>query len=109
MLQREYSAALSTFIKLPFVIKILVLSFFDLLFKTGILLILDLNPVYSLAQCFGSVGRAIDWGGRVACLRPTAGEVIVKILYPLLSTGSDQKNMKLSRDDKKIVALFSIS
>ena len=34
MLQGEYSAILSTFIKLPFVIKIFVLSIFELLFYT---------------------------------------------------------------------------
>ena len=35
MLQREHSAILSTFIKLPFVIKIFVLSIFDWPFYTG--------------------------------------------------------------------------
>ena len=35
MLQGEHSAILSTFIKLPFVIKIFVLSFFEWLLKTG--------------------------------------------------------------------------
>ena len=35
MLQGEHSAILSTFIKLPFVIKILVLSIFEWLLKTG--------------------------------------------------------------------------
>ena len=35
MLQREHSAILSTFIKLPFVIKIFVLSIFEWLLKTG--------------------------------------------------------------------------
>ena len=35
MLQGKYSAILSTFIKLPFVIKILVLSIFEWLFYTG--------------------------------------------------------------------------
>ena len=35
MLQREHSAILSTFIKLPFVIKIFVLSIFEWLFDTG--------------------------------------------------------------------------
>ena len=36
MLQGEHSAILSTFIKLPFFIKIFVLSIFDWLLKTGI-------------------------------------------------------------------------
>ena len=35
MLQGEHSAILSTFIKLPFVIKIFVLSIFEWPFKTG--------------------------------------------------------------------------
>ena len=35
MLQREHSAILSTFIKLPFVIKIFVLSIFECPFYTG--------------------------------------------------------------------------
>ena len=35
MLQGEHSAILSTFIKLPFVIKIFVLSIFEWLLKTG--------------------------------------------------------------------------
>ena len=35
MLQGEHSAILLTFIKLPFVIKIFVLSIFELLFYTG--------------------------------------------------------------------------
>ena len=35
MLQREQSAILSTFIKLPFVIKIFILSIFEWLFYTG--------------------------------------------------------------------------
>ena len=35
MLQGEHSAILSTFIKLPFVIKIFVLSIFEWLFYTG--------------------------------------------------------------------------
>ena len=35
MLQGEHSAILSTFIKLPFVIKIFVLSIFEWLIKTG--------------------------------------------------------------------------
>ena len=35
MLQVEHSAILSTFIKLPFVIKIFVLSFFEWPFYTG--------------------------------------------------------------------------
>ena len=35
MLQREHSAILSTFIKLPFVIKIFILYIFEWLFRTG--------------------------------------------------------------------------
>ena len=36
MLQGEHSAILSTFIKLPFVIKVFVLSIFEWLLKTGL-------------------------------------------------------------------------
>ena len=39
MLQREHSAKLSTFIKLPFVIKIFVLSIFEWPFYTGLTVI----------------------------------------------------------------------
>ena len=41
MLQREHSAILSTFIKLPFVIKIFVLSIFERLLKTLFTVVLD--------------------------------------------------------------------
>ena len=40
MLQGEHSAILSTFIKLPFVIKIFVLSIFKWLLKTGFTVLL---------------------------------------------------------------------
>ena len=40
MLQREHSAILSTFIKLPFVIKIFVLSIFEWPLKTGLTVII---------------------------------------------------------------------
>ena len=45
MLQRENSAILSTFIKLPFVIKIFILSIFEWLFYTGFTV--RPNPCYN--------------------------------------------------------------
>ena len=41
MLQREHSAILLTFIKLPFVIKIFVLSIFEWLFYTGFTVVIN--------------------------------------------------------------------
>ena len=46
MLQREHSAILLTFIKLPFVIKIFVLSIFELPFYTGFTKVLLYNFLY---------------------------------------------------------------
>ena len=48
MLQREHSAILSTFIKLPFVIKIFVLSIFEWLFYTGFTVINSFKSVDKL-------------------------------------------------------------
>ena len=48
MLQGEHSAILSTFIKLPFVIKLFVLSIFEWLLKTGLLHIKVVNKVLLL-------------------------------------------------------------
>ena len=42
MLQMEYSAILLTFIKLPFVIKIFVLSIFEWPLKTGFTLLINI-------------------------------------------------------------------
>ena len=58
MLQREHSAILSTFIKLPVVMKTFVLSIFELLFYTGFTLIAD---------CFEQLGLIVfcilfQWG-----------------------------------------------
>ena len=44
LLQEEHSAILSTFIKLPFVIKIFVLSFFEWLFYTGFTVMSSSRP-----------------------------------------------------------------
>ena len=53
MLHVEHSAILSTFIKLPFVIKIFVLSISEWLLKTGFTVyILILSPDYGLAHMF---------------------------------------------------------
>ena len=47
MLQWEHSALLSTFIKLPFVIKIFVLSIFEWLFYTGFTVLLHSSQCFS--------------------------------------------------------------
>ena len=69
MLQGEHSAILSTFIKLPFVIKIFVLSIFECLFKTGLtvyyFLIMDQSEhlfwvfkrIISMGQFFSVLAR----------------------------------------------------
>ena len=54
MLQGEHSAILSTFIKLPFVIIIFVLSIFEWPLKTGFTV-----HVYMAAQWLS--GRVLDW------------------------------------------------
>ena len=48
MLQREHSAILSTFIRLPFVIKIFVLSIFEWPFHTGytVVLMFDIDQMF---------------------------------------------------------------
>ena len=48
MLQREHSAKLSTFIKLPFLIKTLVLSIFEWPLKTGFTVFLILKNAFVL-------------------------------------------------------------
>ena len=52
MLRGEHSAILSTFIKLPFLIKIFILSIFEWLLKTGLTVVLYMymDP-YSLLAC----------------------------------------------------------
>ena len=54
MLQGDHSVILSTFIKLPFVIKIFVLSFFEWPFYTGFTVLLP------CLQMFGSVASILD-------------------------------------------------
>ena len=69
MLPLEHSEILSTFIKLPFVIKIFVSSIFEWPLKTGFTVILFFCPVdrfclskaNSVLDCSGSVARALDW------------------------------------------------
>ena len=51
MLQGEHSAILSTFIKLPFVIKILVLSIFEWPFYTGLTVFAGLRSMKVGVQC----------------------------------------------------------
>ena len=81
MLQGEHSAILSTFIKLPYIFKIFVLSIFEWPFYTGFTVIwkfgkmlqnllsiavvvgtLRVNPFY--AERSGSVGIVLDWGSK---------------------------------------------
>ena len=54
MLQGEYSAILSTFIKLPFVIKIVVLSIFGWPFYTGFS-VYHMRVAYALPKLSGSL------------------------------------------------------
>ena len=61
MLQREHSAILSTFIKLPVVIKIFVLSIFERPFDTGLTVFpffLCMFAIISLRKDFTTAG---DW------------------------------------------------
>ena len=55
MLKGEHSAILLTFIKLPFVIKIFVLSIFELPFYIGFTVVINRAPIYrvycSVRQC----------------------------------------------------------
>ena len=51
MLQKEHSAILSTFIKLPFVIKIFVLSIFEWPFRTGFTVGADLTELMRKMVC----------------------------------------------------------
>ena len=50
MLQGEHSAILSTFIKLPSVIEIFVLSIFEWPFKTGFAVVFTLNKIVFLIR-----------------------------------------------------------
>ena len=49
MLQKEHSAILSTFIKLPFVIEIFVLSIFEWPLKTGLTVTVLNKPAHAIA------------------------------------------------------------
>ena len=70
MLQGEHSAILLTFIKLPFVIKIFVLSIFKLPFYTGFTVLLFAGPRSAVGNVSGyrclsdcrSRGREFDPG-----------------------------------------------
>ena len=48
MLQGQHSAILSTFIKLPFVIKLLVLSIFEWPFYTGFTIVISILHAFSI-------------------------------------------------------------
>ena len=56
MLQGEHSAILLTFIKIPFVIKIFVLSIFEWLFKTGFTV--DLHCLFMVLPKLGRTLRS---------------------------------------------------
>ena len=51
MLQGEHSAILLNFIKLPFVIKIIVLSIFEWLLKTSLTVLMKLHVVGAEKNC----------------------------------------------------------
>ena len=51
MLRGEHSVILSTFIQLPYVIKIFVLSIFERLFYTGFTVCDTVNPLYNDSVC----------------------------------------------------------
>ena len=55
--QREHSAILWTFIKLPFVIKIFVLSIFEWQFYTGFTVVVEVQCSPFMALCLGT-----NWG-----------------------------------------------
>ena len=61
MLQGEHSAILSTFIKLSFVIKIFVLSIFELPLKTGFTVTLLVNPTFCLLNVSSSSSLAVSF------------------------------------------------
>ena len=91
---REHSAILSTFIKLPFVLKTFVLSIFEWRLKTGLTVFRLINHqwlTYSVMSCSdvcnnvrvhnddilmghsGSVGRELDWGLKGFWFKPHSG------------------------------------
>ena len=85
MLQREHSAILLTFIKLPVVIKTFVLSIFDLPLYTS----LTAYPILKTEHS-GSVVECLDLRLRDGWFEPHRRHYLVsfsKTLYPLLSTG----------------------
>ena len=57
MLQGEHSAILSTFIKLPFVVKIFVLSFFEWSLKTGLTVLTMWHMGMIHGSHIGQVGK----------------------------------------------------
>ena len=67
MLQGEHSAILLTFIKLPFVIKIFVLSIFEWLFYTGFTALFNCYFSISLGECCISMLDATESAATVWC------------------------------------------
>ena len=76
---REHSAILSTFIKLPFVIKILVLSIFEWPFYTSFTVIILHYEVFS---CHGLYNFVIDYFSSFQSILPH-----VQMLWELVLTG----------------------
>ena len=72
MLQGEHSAILSTFIKLPFVIKICVLSTFEWLLKTGFTVLPDSIDLGLINLCifvkFSDLACAFTENMKIMCI-----------------------------------------
>ena len=73
MLQGEHSAILSTFIKLPFVIKTVVISIFEWLLKRGFTVLQFLWPLYLLFWPSITV--------YVACIRPKKNICVFQVSW----------------------------
>ena len=67
MLQGEHSAILSTFIQLPFVITIFVLSIFEWLLKTGFTVIFHRKTPQDVGKCLFKWFWSHDQDVRVIC------------------------------------------
>ena len=81
MVQGEHSAILSTFIKLPFVIKIFVLSIFEWPFYIGFTVFHNL----SILHLPGSVAQSVTCLATDACLTADPGVVSLIPVGPILS------------------------
>ena len=79
MLQREHSAILSTFIKLPFVIKIFVLSIFEWLFYTGFTVYISQGIPDRFWQCVTQYPASGKTMLATDCAMPTGHSKISKL------------------------------